>query len=410
MQGATAVGAGVELYEQASDKYESAKVAEKRARDLGQLFLGGSEESSKKKRRVNAPNPFHPDHMGHLRAIRHSSRLFRRRRRRANLAPVPMLVDPPAGHPLPNNVPALRARAPRHNMPRYGKRRRPRRRRGRRGRGSRTRYKRRRKVARRSSRALRLYPGGFPLTRKIKLRLQTQFTMTTKALSWVFTTIHPANLYDPLGSGALKFYRTGETGAGNHIEAITTNVAVAGAVPSLPQPMGYDQWLSAARFNEYNVLGTKISIIPIQGSIGEAGHRFYGGFSRLTDHDQGYGQTFTAGYTNIDSTEVSDWINAKVVRKPQVITSVKQLNAPSALFQAFYSQKKYARRLKRKGITGINDFAGNYAGAPTVNPSFQFCLADVGQSTTATRISFMIVMDFTVALHRLEIAGESVVA
>lgn len=307
-----------------------------------------------------------------------------------------------------------RLRRPRasHNstMARYGKR----------GRRSRTPYRRRRGRARkaggrtrgRASRLkrshLRLYPGGVPKTHLIKLRMIKQVAISTRNGEWGFISFQPANPHDPL-----EHMLAATAPVGDH-QALAFTLK-GGAITPRPQPYGFDRWLPGAgdvsMYDRGVVQGAKIQIFNIPNTTGVAGSndRYYAGWSRLFPTGSStFGKTFAQTYANVDRTEISDWINTGLCKRPQIITASKTFNKKDAVFTHTYSLKKWLRHGHKTGRA--YDTSNQYftaTGGPVVNPEVKFMIADVGVGSSVTVFNMMVVIDYTIKLSNMILGQES---
>lgn len=315
-----------------------------------------------------------------------------------------------------------RGRSQRNKMPkRYGRRRRG-------GRKRRPRYRRRprsrvRRRRRRPKTRLRLYPGGVPQTKIVKLRVMRQYVITTPALEWGFIEWTPADMRIPFpGSKA-----AGTVLSHKNLKMATT--AAGGSTFSTNrQPYGYDHWLglgSTAHSNylNYKVLGSKIKITFVPSAHGpDAGDNYYAGFSQLFvgpagDAASDDGPTLDSKYGTIAPGQISDWINAGVVKRRKVVTT----GGSGSGFQSFifyYSAKKWERQLKRMGTNyGTRDqhgsvaqgllWKGTHGTSPAISPVCYFMMADIGTSTAGQAINCMITIEYTVQFSSLDVLDPS---
>lgn len=354
---------------------------------------------SKKYRKTSKPNQ--PRRTGllenlHLRQTPRRRRFERNRLRLFHLynPRQPMQIDRDA-HPLSHTMPRRRG---------YGKRRTKRRGRPRYKRRVKKRRGRRMRKRRISRPRLRLYPGGFPLTHKIKLRMVKQIVIHTNAAGgqWGWFKWNPARLSDPL---------SGLTAGGVVGTHVSMNVTLkdGAAITPRPQPYGYDHWLgdtttSTDKYKRYSVLGSKCTLVKTSDTVitDAAASRFYAGWSRLFSEDgaatTGFGLTFAQTYIQIGFADVSDWLNTGVVKHPGVITNGKVFNKADPAFTATYSQKKYKRSLERRGFNQAADWSAIFSANPGIDPEFHFMIADLGAATTTVPMRFLMVCDYTVLL------------
>lgn len=241
----------------------------------------------------------------------------------------------------------------------------------------------------------------------IKLRIMTQIRIVANSGGWGWFKFNPANLHDPLK----HMNATGST-SGNHY-SLKVVLKDGVAITPRPQPYGYDHWIGISSSNVYQkwtVLGSSCSLIKTSDHIvSDSGSRHYAGWSKLMAETDDFGTPFQTMYDNIDSSEVADWLNTGIVRKPAIITASKVFDKPEPAFTFNYSQRKYKAQLKKKGIDD-GDWYGEHASPPVVNPEAFFMLADLGLPSVATDVfPFMFVCDYTVQLSGLIMGGEDVV-
>lgn len=320
-------------------------------------------------------------------------------------------------HAAPIEAKAKRAR---HNpiMPRYSRARRGRRSSVRNRRASMLKKKYRKRSSRfrshrrrvrrarrpRIGRSLRLYPGGVPLTHKIKLRVMKQVQVSSFPGGWGYIVFSPASLSDPF-----QHFTTGGV-VGAH-QALPYGL-IGGATTPKPQPYGFDHWVGITdsnRYRKYKVLGAKITLAKINEAVepGVTQPTQWAGFSKLFAVNDDFGTTFNETYSNVDRTEVEDWVNCGIVKRPQTITKAKAFNQAPAVFTHTYSAKKYQRTLKKVGVTD-GDWYGEHGTDPVINPRVYFSMADPGASTTAITFLFWCTIDYTVQLTGLRLGGEDV--
>lgn len=298
-----------------------------------------------------------------------------------------------------SNARSRRRRAPRRRGRRAGKR-------------AKSSSRRRRKSVRGLSR-LRLYPGGVPKTHIVKLRMMKQCIITSSPGKWAFIRFSPANLRDPMSQMDL-------TGG-----AVATHQQMKwtlkdGTITPRPQPYGFDHWLDTtasplqSTYGKFSVLGCKISLIrtPLKAENTDAASytQLYAGFNQRTwPSSTTDGSTFASTYGLIDSGEISDWINAGVCPRAQIITQAKQLGSGAGtVFTHHYSQKKYRRQLRKIGATD-ESWYGSHGIGPAENPQAFFMIADLGPTDDGTPVplAFMLNMEYTVQLTGMLYGNES---
>lgn len=302
------------------------------------------------------------------------------------------------------------------NMPRYGRKRKRRGTLRRRARGRRLSMGRRSGKAKRSRRRgrkapafhrLRLYPGGIPLTHKIKLRMMKQCQIVSLPGEWGFIEFSPASVVNPMFN-----MRTGPLAGANHT-AMQWTLKGGTAVTPKPQCYGYDHWIGVTGQNTYRkwkVLGSKTQLLHIPTISGNGNaSQLYAGFNpKVWAETDDFGSTFGDTYSNIKQGEISDWINCGVCPNPKIITPQKQLGVGvQGQFTHTYSAKKYARSLRKKGIDD-GDWFGEFFNEPVINPKAYFMIADLGLDDTLPQpFSFMLVIDYTIQLSGLKMGDQS---
>ncbi len=293
----------------------------------------------------------------------------------------------------------------------------------------------RRRPMRRSH--LRLFPGGVPKTRTIKLRVMKQCRVTPRGGKWGAIYFRPASMFNPFESiGALETSIAPETTVVTIHEKLLFTFKDGGVGATRPQPYGYDYWLSnlaggAGQYSRYEVLGssTKIIMTPDTGALG--GRNFYAGFNKnlYGQHDSAVGDqdrrtdllTFYQKFKNIDDEEISDMLNNKIIDKPTIIQAGGSLSSGrsttlGAAFEFNFSQRKHKALRRRNGQpamwdaanTGTSVYTGTHGAAPDYNPYCYFIIGDVGDTTsTPAAMPCMIVIDYTVRLSDIQMLDES---
>ncbi len=265
-------------------------------------------------------------------------------------------------------------------------------------------YRRRVRKTRRKprTRALRLYPGGAPVTHKVKLRMMTQIHIhSPNASSWGVVQFNPADIRVPMVFSATQQATT------PIILKCQTAVLPGAAVP---QPYGYDHWIGVADSNKYRkwkVLGSKFALTKVSNLAhpgGTSGGIYWAGFSKLFASSDAYGNTFATTYSNVGNARVGDLLNTAAMRKPQELIKDKLFNKPGNQFLFNYSAKKYARSLYKKGIQD-SEWYGTHAASPAVSPKAYFIVADPGVTTTSESILMYLTCEYTVQLSGLRFGG-----
>lgn len=262
---------------------------------------------------------------------------------------------------------------------------------------------------RRSS--LRLYPGGRPKTHLIKLRTLKQCQLTTIASEWGMLTFFPN---DP--SSFMEF-RAAPATIGPH-KLLKFTFKNGTTVAPTPQPYGWDQWMgdgsTGAQYDHWMVLGSRTTINFIQGATVEGGvdERHLAGFGSTTYGATNFDiPTFAGIYQFVDSTEISDWMNAGVVKNP---TTLKKVGAGARLVgkdQSFvfnWSLKKEKARVRRLGVLALHAlWAGSgHDEQPPLRPVAHFMVGDIGAGTTSTFNCFVEVV-YTIRMFEYVVPNES---
>lgn len=292
------------------------------------------------------------------------------------------------------------------SMPAFRRRRRGARRRRvslsrrRKGRRKTTRFRRTRR--RRASRLprLRLFPGGRPATKKVKLRIVMQQQINSIGGDWGLIEFEPASMFRPFlhmnGPSVVPFPDAGA----NHKRLIWEDKDGAIAAASNLQPQGYDEWIQknpgtagSNNYNKYKVLGSQTTITFINDQVSATGInlRCYAGFSSLFDeadettpYQAGEGQGFYEKYAHVGFDEVADWLNVAIVKRPQVVQS-NAIGSSLKSRRSFifnYSARTYEKHLKRVGSwTNASSFYGTHDAAPLVSPRVYFMIGDMGASS-----------------------------
>lgn len=336
-------------------------------------------------------------------------------------------------------------------MPRFNGRRRraPRRRGGRKRRRSlpgRRRRKSRFRKKRRVFRPLRIYPGGFPDTHKIKLRMLKQCLIKSpNAVGWGFISFYPAMCSDPLIDWRLAQVNTTVATGGtvNHTKLAWFGTNDAGGLPDRPQPYGWDQWVANDPYTHGVVEGAKITISFIQGESGTgATQRFIAGFTKLfrgpdkfidsgstlTDLPQYAdaaggvkiaGENFGEKYQNVTRVEVSDLMNCGLTKRMKTLSVIGtgQSLLGAQTFTFYYSRKKHERNLKRAGYMPmyhqpdlspvITKFEQTTNSKPGWNPVVHFIIADLAKTTAVTDLHCIVNIEYTIKLMHHRIGGQS---
>ncbi len=254
------------------------------------------------------------------------------------------------------------------------------------------------------------------MTHKIKLRVMRQYVITTPAIEWGVIEFRPADMRIPFpGSKA-----AGATTGGTHCGLKMATTAAGGATFSTNrQPYGYDHWLgktevSKSQYKFYKVLGSKITIKFVPSAHGpDSGDNYYAGWSQLFDTDaaaSNHGPTLESKYGAIAPNEIADWLNARIVKRPRIVTTGGDGTFKRFVFK--YSAKRWERQLKRMGThiettASAAGWKGQQTVSPEISPVCYFMMADVGTSTAGQAINCLITIDYTVQLSSLDLGDAS---
>ncbi len=263
------------------------------------------------------------------------------------------------------------------------------------------------------------------MTKLVKLRLISQCLFSSDAGGWQTFKFSPADMTKPLR--AMTF---GATANKPYIGAIAgqwrDKTNTVGVIEINRQPQGLDEWLAPAGtagfYSKYIVVGSQISITILDESRDPTATNelLYAGFTKLQDGDID-GQAFadntgdalpTIGdkYERIDSSEVADWMNSGMCPRLKVVQSnpFGQGTSSARTFQFNYSQKKYAKHLRRIGAVDIQaNFFTAHGNTPSIDPMVYFCIADLGTASAIVQLSAVIVIDYTVKLSGYNIGDAS---
>lgn len=276
---------------------------------------------------------------------------------------------------------------------------------------------------------LRLYPGGYPKTHLIKLRANAQTRITTIGSEWASIKFQPANCSDPflgfrLGAGneptptGIHPVTLAPYPADTHKLLAWTNQK--GDILPRPQPYGWDQWMLSSPYGFAIVEGFKTTLTFIQATSSGHGHstRMLAGFGHL--HEQ-TSNAFLSDWTitnkNVDSTEISDMLNNRIIKNPQELYhgGVGESLAGPKTFVYNYSRKKTERKMKKMGTYIIPDasdsnYMFSHTTSPKFNPNVRFIIADIGAGEGEPIIwNVFIKIDYTVRLMRKTISDESII-
>ncbi len=305
-------------------------------------------------------------------------------------------------------------------MPRYRRRTARRKMPYRRGRKRRSSYRRRRSSYRRYKRPrmkLLLHPGGWPKTHTLKLRTFVQGHIQSTAGGWNYITFEPAQISDPFrhsgdaaAGNAATPANTSGWGSVNHLKAGWYDKVTTTAVALTKQPFGYDQW-EATPYTSYQVLGAKITVQLAKGTFDDsAGENMMVGFTKLypeaLQHNM---ETFGVKYATISASEVSDMINAKIIKRPSVISSAGHRARLGKKFVATYSYQKWRRKIHGQGLNPATDSEALFGSVPDENPVILFVVADVAAASGTVKLSCFFTIDQTVRLSGWTIPDQSVV-
>lgn len=270
-------------------------------------------------------------------------------------------------------------------------------------------YRRRRRVKR--THHLRLLPGGFPQSKKVKLRVLKQCAIGTPdtTTGWGYIIFRPADPYNPF----LSFDAT--EGAGGVHRNLLFTLKNGTSITPKPQPFGWDDW--AAIYPNYVVLGSKITINFVQGSNSATNTtQFVAGWNKNNYHDGavGHDQSFTQKYVDTIHSEVSDMLNIKVIQNPKILTQIgtgSTMEGGSRSFTTFYSLKKQQRRLKKMKLhTPEHDGASaSITGSPLYSPQAFFIIGDLAGDTAQIKLNCFVTIDYTIQFSKHAIDDGSVV-
>ncbi len=284
-------------------------------------------------------------------------------------------------------------------------------------RASRFRGFRRRRRQRAPRHALRLYPGGFPKTKVIKLRVLKQVAISTVANGWGYIRLRPASMLDPF------FDQSAVAPVGNHVKLRFLDKD--NAADTHPQPYGYDQWLGlypevtpgppilgqTNQYTNYTVLGSMTHITITHDIHAAAGAQFLAGWSpQLPNSSTDNLLNFQDRYEKVTSVEVADMLNCRIMKRPTLITSQPQMMRMGPTFSQGYSQRKVRAIYKRAGIEldRTLDFNGDLTTAPTINWRQHFIISDIAASTAIVKLNAIIEIIYTVRLSSNKLANQSV--
>lgn len=269
---------------------------------------------------------------------------------------------------------------------------------------------------------LRLYPGGFPETHIIKLRLIAQTRFQSLQGSWVVFMFKPSDPVQPLQF--LETHTSGAVGVGTYITAnqifgrwtAKENTTTPTDVLKTRQPYGWDQWQTEATrpYAKALVLGSKITLNFREGSQTATGtQNFKAGFAKGLfglDSITGQPQSFGNKYGAITTNEPSDAINAKVFSHGNLSDPAVGTRSQGKKFTYTYSMKDHMRQLKRNGSVvgdqGINALQSTGNTQAVYQPKAFFCISDLGMSA-AQGLDCMVTIDYTIKLSGRVIPQQS---
>lgn len=273
----------------------------------------------------------------------------------------------------------------------------------RRGRKARSRYSRRssrfrsyRKKARRARTrtTLRVYPGGIPKSRKVKLRLTVQTAMKTESGRFTMFKFNPADLSRPLGSMSTSLVaNTPYSGVsqGIHVDKDWGTPAVNSITL---QASGLDFYW--AQYPTAVVLGSKITISFVQDTATTTGKRLIGGFTQLFgENGENHSPELADMYLKVQGDEISMMLNSGLIKNPKYIVSGSSVMKQQQ-FSFNYSYKKYKKRVKYLGLETGDDWYQIVDTVPQMNPECYFILSDFGLPTTAHFLNCFINIEYTI--------------
>ncbi len=250
-------------------------------------------------------------------------------------------------------------------------------------------YRRGRRMVNRTR--LRIYAGGFPVTKKIKLRILKQVVIHSRIGEWGYVNFFPADLHDPLVG-----YLTPSAAVGNHQRLVM--VDKANAVLPRPQPYGFDHWLGdvgADHYRKYKVLGCQISLTLIPNkTLDTSETTHYAGWAGIFPEADTDGTTFATRYDLINRLEISDMLNCKLIKNPRIINL-----STAQRFSLNYSARAWGRMRRGVGISAAERWYGEHDTAPEINPVAKFIIADLGAADSGViAYNFLFEQTFTVQL------------
>lgn len=297
-----------------------------------------------------------------------------------------------------------------------------------------TKFRKYRRRARRSRTRIRIYPMGVPLTKIVKLRMMKQCQIFSQGLRWGKVAFQPNSLINPFFS---QLTATDQTSTGYTGRALAHNhtnlkfVDKAGTILAagfFPQPNGYDQLLSPydttqtggatafvagqGLFQTYKVLETRMTLTVIPDSYSSAGTNLIGGWTRDYPRvaDEG-GEPFLVKHARLNDIEVSNMLNQKIIKRPQLLGSQHRKAGLGKTFTHVWKLRNYRRKVAHgqgafNQLMGDEKWSGTYALEPEVRPQVFFIIADVASSTTVA-VNFIATFDYTVKLSDRIIGDDS---
>lgn len=177
------------------------------------------------------------------------------------------------------------------------------------------------------------------------------------------------------------------------------------------KPYGYNHWISDGvndnAYEEWTVLGSKITITVMPNAYESTGDTWLGGFSKLHATSSANGMLFGDQFNNINFLELEDLLNTRV--SPQMKVFSANTRSAKRLGQSFtfnYSKKKWRARMKKHGYQDSDDWVGTYATDPNILPQVNFIISDMAQSSTAHVFYCMMNIEYTVQLSGLKVADK----
>lgn len=264
----------------------------------------------------------------------------------------------------------------------------------------RRRITRRRRAPRLRRSHLRLFPGGFPRTKTIKLRCIQQVHIVPRPKAWAQIEFHHNNAERPMGemiTGTTKLAHYGDN---------------AGGVVDTRQCYGWTHWLAATHYEHYLVVGSKTTIqftpnlTDVANSI-----NYIAGFAKgKWFTTAASGKVFTEETGNLLETEVGDFLNNGYVKRYKTVAATGVTGqAMGPRFTVTYSLKKYQRDMRRRfgqltGSASALDWGANHDAAPLIVPTAHFIIIDLATSDTAATLNAIVTREYTLKLSNHDAA------